>query len=232
MKRLLFAWCLVILSLPANGQRKQVPRVNYSPESKIDKYNCQCVHRNSYTVTQRSKFYPFNRAAKIELVSYNGAEGPNEEVITDSIYMLKQAGKYHPVKIKRWDSPFADHKVDTSQFMQAITLSKSQVNNLTDLFFNIRERKHNPYIVYGEMSCFDPRNAIIFINSKGEIFAFIEICFECQKIEPSSDKINFGGWCLQKMDKIKQYFASVGIQYGVTTRVMPLLRTTQPPSTF
>jgi hypothetical protein len=85
------------------------------------------------------------------------------------------------------------------------------------MLFNISERKINLNGRFKETSCYQPRNAIIFLDTNGNIFAHIDICFECRKIETTPANINWGGFCIGKLDIIKQYFASVGIKYGVTT---------------
>jgi len=214
MKRVLLAMLLVVISVSSFAQRKDWPRPKRTAETKLEKYNCRCVPKNTYTAVQRRKFYPFNKAAKIKLVSFYGEAEPNQEVRIDGDTSA-------PPPAFKWKYPFSHNKVDASQFMQTVTLSKAQINKLTDVLFNLDERKHIDGIAYPSAKCFNPRNSIIFLDPRGKIFAHVEICFECGRIETSSDKIDLGPWCLNKMNKILHYFASVGVKYGITTRELP-----------
>jgi hypothetical protein len=64
--------------------------------------------------------------------------------------------------------------------------------------------------------CYNPRNAILFLDRNGKVFESIEICFECQKTKESSEKILFGQMRDEKMNMLKQFFKSAGIVYGIT----------------
>jgi len=157
----------------------------------------------------------------IKLVSYNGEPEPNLLVKT-IVDPVNNTVRYDTISRKvKWKYPFEGKKVDTLQFMKTVTLNRIQINNLTDMLFNIDERKHNHKVAYGEFSCFEPRNAILFTDSTGKAFAYIQICFECQKVKTYPETVNWGGFCIEKLDIIKQYFASVGIKYGITTMKMP-----------
>jgi len=211
MKTLLI-FCLAIFSIPALAQRKPWPRLMRTAETKLEKYNCQCVHRNTYTAKQRLKFYPFNKAAKIQLISfYNGAE-PNREV---------RIGDDTSTYVFKWKYPFNNNKIDTSKFFETIVLNKAQINKLTSLLFNVDMRKHDPNIADPGTKCFEPRNGILFFNKAGKIFARIEICFQCEGIQGTPYKVNYGGDCTEKVKMIKRYFKLAGIKFGVTTLELP-----------
>lgn len=68
--------------------------------------------------------------------------------------------------------------------------------------------------------CYNPRNAILFLDIDNKVFEFIEICFECDKTEESSDKVNLGIMCNQKLDMVKEFFKEVGVEYGITKGLM------------
>ncbi len=211
MKTLLI-FCLAILSLPSVAQKKPWPRPMRTAETKLEKYNCQCVHRNTYTAAQRLKFYPFNKAAKIQLVSfYNGAE-PNREV---------RIGDDTTTYVFKWKYPFNNDKIDTSKFFETLVLNKKQINELTGLLYNLDIRKVEPDIVFPGTKCFEPRNAILFLNKVGKIFARIEICFQCEDMQGTPYKVNYGGYCTEKVKMIKRYFKLAGIEFGVTTLEIP-----------
>lgn len=63
--------------------------------------------------------------------------------------------------------------------------------------------------------CYNPRNAILFVDKNDAVIAYIELCFECfgNRIEPATLKI--GNFCDDKYEKIKNLFHSNGIRYGI-----------------
>ncbi|RKR80860.1 hypothetical protein BDD43_0997 [Mucilaginibacter gracilis] len=209
---LLLAFLLSLFS--ALGQTK-TSRLRYhiltEAETKVEQYKAGCVHRNTYSAVQRLKFYPFNKATKVELVSFIGMSARNVLVY---VYDVDSAEQEPLKKIKYWKYPFDDYKADTSQFIESKLLDKVQINKLTDILYNIGERKANKY-PYAGYKCYEPRNAIVFINAEGKIFAYIEICFECKQIKIRPEKMKIGDFCDDKISIFKTYFASAGILYGI-----------------
>ncbi|MEO6521745.1 MAG: hypothetical protein ABIN91_08705 [Mucilaginibacter sp.] len=206
---------ILVFLLPlfsAFGQRK-LPRWHEptKAETELAEYNAQCVHRNKYSAAQRLRFYPFNKAVQVKLVAFYGLSDPNVQVFVDSV------AQKAPKKINYWKYPFNGNETDTTQFIEVKLLNKVQVNKLTDILYNIDQRAIDYNIIYNQYACYEPRNAIVFTNSKGKIFAHIEICFECRKISTRPEKMNIGGYCEGKLDLLKSYFASSGIIYGVDT---------------
>jgi hypothetical protein len=73
---------------------------------------------------------------------------------------------------------------------------------------------------YGSLTqCYFPRNAILFIDRKGNLKEYIFICFHCDRHEESSDKIEFGSDCIQKMEKLRAFFISVGLKFGTDNSI-------------
>jgi len=217
MKKLDIVFVFILITFAAFAQRPKPPRTPpTSAEAKLADYNYQCVHRDTYTVAQRLKFYPFNKAAKVILVSFYGLISPNDAQDTAIGSYLHQMGFDTVGKIK---FPFIEGRVDTSVLLERKTLTKAQVNKLTDVLYNIDVRAHYGLEVADPGGkCYNPRNAILFVDWRGKIFAEIVICFECQKIEVYPKKIKTGKWCDGKFTAIKNYFKSVGIRWGVTVK--------------
>src|SRR6478736_6387452 len=122
-------------------------------------YEC-CVYKNKFSSGQRIKFYPFDVVDTIKIVSF----------------------KYH------WNNyHFSDSGLTSDSLIESDILSGSEINELTDILFNnSRKRKTN---IGSVTMCFEPRNAILFINKDGKLIENILICFHCNRIELSSDKI-------------------------------------------
>jgi len=198
----------VICTLAFGQRRLQRWHKPTKLDVKLAEYNAQCVHRNKYTAAHRLKFYPFNKAAQVKLVAFNGVSDPNAVII------MNDGNQKAEPKINSWTSPFNENKIDTTQFIEVKLLNKTQINKLTDILYNIGERAPNIWADPGA-SCYNPRNAIIFINSKGKIFAYIEVCFECQRIRTVPENMKIGQFCDDKLALLKRYLAGQGIIYGV-----------------
>lgn len=154
------------------------------------------------------------------LVSFYGMVFPWETPDTSAGPYLHRMGFDTVGKVK---FPFGDNGVDTSALLEKKGLTKVEVNKLTDIFYNINMR--NTPLPPGMLEiadpgamCFNPRNAILFADAKGKIFAEIVICFECQKMEPSPENIKTGHWCEDKFAIFKSFFKSMGIRWGVTVK--------------
>jgi hypothetical protein len=212
MKKILLFIITLISASATFAQHSSHKRKHYSPHViYINEKYLQCLRKNKYSPAQRLKFYPFNKAKQVKLVAfedYLGAQ-PNVQItIGDTI----KTPNYDSI----WKArvPFKKAGVDYSTFKEIKTLNKTQVDQLTDLLYNIGYA--GPKQVEPGSKCYDPRNAILFIDSRGRTFAYIEICFECQEYRVSSKKLMLGEFCEQKLDRIKSFFKSAGVELGVT----------------
>lgn len=147
----------------------------------------ECVNVHKYDPIQRLGFYPFNKASRIQILSFK-----DDDFI-----------------------PVVHRKVDYSRVYEYRDLSVDQIDTLTDILYNLDydlNIKSGTRIV-GEYKCYEPRNGILFLNAKGEAFEFIEICFQCHKTRSSSKRILEGAYCNQKFDLLKNFFRTAGISY-------------------
>jgi hypothetical protein len=166
-----------------------------------------CARVNNIPPAERAKNYPFINAREIQLVSFKSSY--------DSVW-----GQYFKDSLPR-----KNDTVVYSKLFEIRTLTQSQIDTLTDLIFNydnksIYKPKRNVYFIGTSMNCYNPRNAILFIDKDRKVFEFIEICFECDKFYSSSDSVGFGSDCNQKLELIKDFFHRTGIEYGITTGLM------------
>ncbi len=178
--------CTVVF---AQHRKKKDLLPEFTPrEVLLDEIAEECFFSNKYNIAERNKFYPFNKAAHIVLISFK--EGQNIPV---------------------------NHKVlDTQKVLEQVILNRQQTDSLTSLFYNIGHTpvQGAHFVVDHAGSCYEPRNGILFINSVGKILAYLEICFMCRRTEPSSDKVNDARPCLTKYDLLRNFFRSAGIKYG------------------
>lgn len=151
--------------------------------------NHECKVTNKYSAVDRLKNYPFGVAAEVRLVSF--LYKPDSMVVEYSL-------------------PEKEGKVDLAKMTETITLDKTKIDSLTHILFNVGYRGR--ILTSSVVSCYSPRNAILFIDSTGQVFEFIELCFDCSKFRLSSSKIKTGEFCSQKYDIIKAFFVSQGIE--------------------
>jgi hypothetical protein len=159
---------------------------------KLPKYrgDQSCVYKTKYSVTQRNQFYPFSLADTIKLVSF----------------------RYHnhnyPIK---GDTVLVDSLIETK------VLTEAEKNSLTDLLYNNFDKQHPNY--GSIISCFTPRNAILFTDKSGQTKEYILICFHCDNFEASSNKVTLGDDCTEKMEKLRQFFITKQVVFGTDKEV-------------
>ncbi|MFT3704910.1 MAG: hypothetical protein QM802_21265 [Agriterribacter sp.] len=164
-----------------------------------------CAKTLSIPLSQRIRKYPFNRTTRIQLVSFKSSR--------DTLL-----GGYY-----RDSLPRQNDTVCFSKLFETYTLSLIQIDRLTDLIYNYGFKfkympKGDVYFIATAKQCYNPRNAILFLDKDNKVFEFIEICFECEQTRTSSEKLSLGTDCNQKFLLIKDFFKSTGIQYGVSDR--------------
>jgi hypothetical protein len=151
--------------------------------------NLNCFYQEKYSAAERNNFYPFN-VDTIKLVSFRYHESN------------------YPV---RGDTILIDSLIDIK------TLTKAERNELTDILYNNFYRRDPNYGISNQ--CFIPRNAILFLDKYGHLSNYILLCFHCDTHQESSKKINFGDECLQKMEKLRQFFITTGVKFGTDITV-------------
>lgn len=73
--------------------------------------------------------------------------------------------------------------------------------------------------MFNGASCFNPRNAILFYDNRGNVYEKFIICFECERYRTDHEDINFGDFCEGKWELLKAFFKSAGIQHGIQTEI-------------
>lgn len=162
-----------------------------------------CKKQQNLSLEKRLSNYPFNKAKEIKIISFT-----NIIIIRDSLIVETQD-----------EIPKTNGKIDLSKVKEIETLTSSDIDELSDIFYNFGY-KENPKIQVN-IKCYEPRNAILFLNEKEEIFEYIEICFECKKTVESSKKISLGEMCNQKLEMIKQIFKKRNIKFGIIDEKQP-----------
>ncbi|TMI63529.1 MAG: hypothetical protein E6H07_12160 [Bacteroidetes bacterium] len=192
MARLFILLVTVICFEFSNAQLKPfpgAPKPLTEKQEELEEKNRSCVHRDKFSQQQRLKLYPFNKAAQVQIVSFD-----------------------KPDTLIEGKLPMKNKKVDYSQLKEIKTLEKAEIDSLTDILYNNGYR--GEFHMEMESLCYNPRNAILFADSTGKAFAFIELCFECQGYKTSSSAVKTGDFCDQKYKLIQTFFSKHGIEFG------------------
>lgn len=202
MRKAFIVLIYILFSCLAYGQEPREREATKQEQELMNKSQ-DCARIKSIPFNERMKLYPFNKTKQIQLVSFKSS--------FDTL-----VGEYYQASLPRLHDT-----VCYSKLFEIKTLATSQVNSLTDLICNYGFKftykpKQKVYFIGSMLQCYNPRNAILFLDEDNKVFEFIEICFECKRIRTSSDSVSLGTNCNQKLLLIKDFFKDAGIQYGVS----------------
>jgi len=180
-----------------------------------------CIYRNKYSPADRLKFFPFNQNRTVMLISFEPPDLRAEIIYTDTtkapINTPVEEEVYHTLLEKK-------QKLDLTRLKEKKILSALEVDKLTDVLYNFGYTSTKSYkgLLIAESEgymCYEPRNAIVFLDEDGLVAEYIEICFECYNRKESSEKMKTGQFCNEKYDLIRKYFYTAGIKYGTNKDV-------------
>lgn len=115
--------------------------------------NGNCVKTKSLTRSDLEKTHPFDKATKIQLVSFK------PDLANES-------------------PPMKNGMIDTTKFIETKTLNTKEESSLIDILYNYNfDPKISPdSIDLIVRNCYMPRNAVIFRDKANEIITYLEIC--------------------------------------------------------
>ena len=142
-----------------------------------------------------TQLYPFSTAKIVKIVSYSWRQ--------DSVPGMLRTFTNHKI-------PLINGVVNEAQLDQLATLSAGQIDSLSDILFNTC-RKLDSFISSSH-GCYLPRNAIIFIDTAGHPFEYIELCFECHNFRKSNIKIQNPVSCDLMYDELQAFFEKMGLK--------------------
>ena len=182
---------LTFVSCCIYSQSKKSTKINFED-------NANCVRSKRVNFKNRLKMFPLDNTTYIKVVAHrtkNGMIGAELQKYLDSIKI-------------------GEDTINLKEFDEHINLNLSQIEKLSDVIFNY-SHKGKEYAMSDTM-CYQPRNAIIFLDNNNKVLGFIEICFGCNHLRTSDKRIDIGDYCEQKYDLIKNIFRECGIRYGIT----------------
>ena len=194
MKNLTLLFLLIPYFVFSQQKHFHGPPPPTSEDIRLMEKRNQCFNSHRYNAQQRRAFYPFNSAITIKLISFTVNDMP-----------------YRPLAVN-------DFAIDSTKVKESKTLSNDGIDSLTDILYNVGftpiKKKLELVIDDPGRACYNPRNAVLFIDATGKVTQYIEFCFECHRYYLSSRKIKYTVNCENKYELLKSYFLSQGIQYG------------------
>jgi|GEM_PF-1198150 len=201
---------LLFLFLGSNG---------YSQSSKI-KWGLY----GKKTVEERRATFPFSEAKKVVLVAF---PSPNTVFEDEEDDMLKKDS----IDIVGWGlNVLKTYKLpqreDKYIAIEKIELSQNQIDSLSHILINYKlknDKLPETYTVYAS-GCYEPRNAILFLDTNDTVISYFEICFECHEFSQlpmdktivNMNTISNLPEAMKMLDLIREFMKSCGIKYGVT----------------
>ncbi|WBV52897.1 hypothetical protein [Chryseobacterium gambrini] len=206
---LFFAFCYCFHS----GQKKK------NPKDLPDDYAFSEgeINKNYHPVSfgQRIKNYPFNKASKIKIVSYNlnfkKSSGylpppPPPKTKEDSVQLNEFYHLPKSIDFREIIENQSEKEIEESK-----TLNLEEISKLSHIIFNTCNK--HVITMFSQSGCFSPRNAIVFYDENDRIFEIIEICFECGNVESYPSKFfNWKKACEFIYPELEKFFQSKGLQ--------------------
>lgn len=132
--------------------------------------------------------YPFNKAEKIEIISYDftseDVENPDNYKIADGRLAIA------PQKI-----------------IETVRLSESQVAEVFNVLYT---DSCNEQL---SADCYNPAHRLVFYDKNNKVFAYIELCLSCIDYRLSANVAPPEGFCRAKADSLERLFKSAGIKH-------------------
>jgi hypothetical protein len=221
MRQALLLTALLLLTCFAFGQKKRPARLPGPPtkaEEEIADRNFQCLHIDRYTVTERRAFFPFGSASTIKLISFEVPEPPEAIIYGDDGKII--GGDREKIDTVDVITPMAPDRfvINYRKIKEEKILDVTGINRLTDILYNVGftpVKNLTLQIANPGYSCYEPRNAILFLDIKGNVTQYIEFCFQCERHYYSSSKTKTIDYCEQKYDMLATFFLRQGLKYGV-----------------
>ncbi|MPS65338.1 MAG: hypothetical protein DI622_10175 [Chryseobacterium sp.] len=167
-----------------------------------------------YSTKEIFNTLPLNQATKIKIISYN-----TNFVSEFPIPLPPIGGNIDSIEIKRIIAnqkfPIKLVNIIDKENIEGInqikTLNYKDSLELSNLLFNTCGKFPNN--IRRVSMCFFPRNAILFYNENDQVFDFLEICFECHRIEALSEKATkINDMCDDFYTKLEKFFKSKGLK--------------------
>ncbi|WP_188435083.1 hypothetical protein, partial [Chishuiella changwenlii] len=163
-------------------------------------FSKSCKKTSNFSLENRLKNYPFNISKKIVFIYYiennlKRERKPNGTQLTNYLNELKAR-----------ETKFYIHDVH-----QAYVLNNTNIDELTNLFYNIGENE-GTNVTMMISGCFYYKNAILFLDENNYLIDYIKFSFDCRREESSNSAVTTGKRCTYKFNLIENFFNKYAIR--------------------
>lgn len=182
-------YALILVLLAVSVLVQDCKHFSFLPKQRrARKENDQACYLNgTLTASERRSKVPFAHSASIYVLSFS---------------------KYYEMGIIKSDSTLRRDLI-----LEKIKLSEEQVDSITEVFYNYNYSLKTKNYIPENYACYEPRHAIVFMNSKGKVENYIKLCFNCARFDSNLPKAVWGNFCTGKYELLQQRFAAAGITY-------------------
>lgn len=173
----------------------------------------KCGWYGKKTIEERNKIFPFNKTKKIMLVSYLGtSDGLLKKGDKRDFDQANGIIKTQNIRLEGMEFSY--------KVKEEVLLDEKEVNDLSDILVNYTlKEKPKGTLLLSEMTCYEPRNSVLFLDENDIVISNFEICFECFKTRMYPDsEINAYSQieeCFSRFKLLKDFFSENGIKYGI-----------------
>lgn len=206
--RYFYTFIILFHGVVAFGQIKKPKQAPPPPPSLSDTLSEELFRPELtlYEVEKRRRFYPWRKAHQVLLVTFDERVNRQPEPHpADSI-----PAPAPEVGGRSLGLPVVEDSLDFTALTHAWVLSANQVDSLTDILYNSCERW--TYRQSSRFGCYEPRHAIVFLDKRKHIVAYIEISLYCHQLRYSNKRIKRLDDCDYMFEELRKYFDSLGAQ--------------------
>lgn len=139
--------------------------------------------------------YPFTKTNSIMIASFE-----NLQYVNDTLSIIECR-----------EIPKTNGKINIGEFKQLVNLKKSEYSKLSDIIFSKSIREN----IIGKGKCSETGYAILFFDKAGNVFEYIQFCYNCKTFSSSFGKDKLKNDDYEKLDRLKDLFNDNGIPIRV-----------------
>jgi hypothetical protein len=151
-----------------------------------------CGNKRRVGIEKIRNSFPFKKSATINLVSFKRENSDDFR-----------------------ETPKTNGQIDLNKLYENIILDDKFKDELLDILVNYNLGPDNKKIPAKSAMCYEPRNAILFLDADKKVIAYIELCFDCSQYLLRGGKMKVGEFCNEKFERLKDIFKRSGITYGL-----------------
>jgi len=176
-----------------------------------------CGWYGTKTVAERNVMFPFNKVKKVLLVSFANGDMHSNGDAPDSVAYKVGTRIYGKEVIKKRSFTVGGYQKEY-YIVEEEKLSQKSIDELSNIMFNYIPQAPWPQgMPQGVTDCYNPHNAVLFLDEDKEVIACFEICFSCggAYLHPDDYNINDRNFdCGGFMRLLYDFFKKEKITFG------------------